>query len=321
MLARTLRSLAGRVYWASPHLLARLTGKVVIFMYHRVLPREQVETYVQPGMYVTPPTFDAHLRFVTRHFRVLSLEELLARWDSGDWDPSVRYAVLTFDDGWLDNYEHAFPLLRQYGVPATIFLPTDLIGSDTWLWPDRLGYLLHRRGRGGPADWDRDIEHAKRLPDTDRRRMLSLLEEQVGGSAPGVRQFMNWDEVRAMSAAGISFGSHTRTHVNLARADKTALESELTESLRVLRNHGVDVVPALAYPNGDYSDAAVAAARVAGYRAAVTTHPGVESERPGDLFRLRRIGVHEDVAHSVPVLALHVARELYRGSSLMECPC
>lgn len=321
MLTKTLRSVAGRVYWASPHLLGRLAGKVVIFMYHRVLPRDQAEaSYVQPGMYVTPPTFDAHLRFVTRHFRVLSFEELLGRWDVGEWDPSVRYAVLTFDDGWLDNYHHAFPLLRQYGVPATIFLPTDLIGSDTWLWPDRLGYLLHRRGRGRPADWDRQIEHAKLLHDADRRRMLSLLEEQVGG-APRVRQFVNWDEVREMSGADVSFGSHTRTHVNLARADGTTLESELTDSLRVVQNQRINAVPALAYPNGDHSDAVVAAARSAGYRAAVTTRPGVESDRPGDLFRLRRIGVHEDVAHSVPVLALHVARELRRGSSVVERPC
>jgi peptidoglycan/xylan/chitin deacetylase (PgdA/CDA1 family) len=306
----TLRSVAGRAYWASPHFLPSLRGRVLILMYHRVIPRGEADTtFVQPGMYVTPATFERHLQFLTNHFDVLSLAELLSKWDTRQWNDAVRYCVITFDDGWLDNYLHAYPLLHAYGVPATIFLPTDLIGTDEWLWSDRLGALLRRRGQGTPDDWDALIEHAKTLTDDARASMLSGIEAEAAWPQLGQRRFVNWDEVRQMSRDGVSFASHTRTHVNLTRLAGVALEGELRGSLDVLREQHVNHVPVLAYPNGDHTDAVVAAARAAGYSAAVTTRPGLEFSRPADRFRLKRIGVHDDVAQSVPLLALHVARQ------------
>src|SRR5439155_15649042 len=89
-----------------------------------------------------------------------------------------------------------------------------------------------------------------------------------------------------------------------------ALERELAKPLDVLRQQDVRHVPVLAYPNGDHTDAVVDTARAVGYRAAVTTVPGVESARPRDVFRLGRIGVHDDVTRSVPLLALHMARQV-----------
>ena len=88
------------------------------------------------------------------------------------------------------------------------------------------------------------------------------------------------------------------------------LEHELRRPLDVLAEQGVRHAPVLAYPNGDYNST-VAAAREAGYRAAVTTDSGLESSRPGDLFRLKRIGVHDDVSRSVPSLTFHIARQLW----------
>ena len=75
-----LRSVAAGLYSASPHFLAYTAGKVVILMYHRVLPREDVAaTFVQPAMYVTADTFERHLQFLTSRFSMLSFQELLAR--------------------------------------------------------------------------------------------------------------------------------------------------------------------------------------------------------------------------------------------------
>src|SRR4029079_12270466 len=102
-----------------------------------------------------------------------------------------------------------------------------------------------------------------------------------------------------MSRHGISFASHTCTHANLTRLTGAALEGELHRPLETLREQRVNHVPVLAYPNGDHTDAVVAAARAAGSAAAVTTRPGHESSRPADPFRLKRIGVHDDVTRSV----------------------
>ena len=308
------RSAAGQVYRASSRLETHLTGKVLILMYHRVIPPREVEaTFVQPGMYVTPETFERHLQFLSARFEILSLSDLLAKWRQGACDSSSRSCVLTFDDGWLDNYRYAYPLLHAYRVPATIFLPTDMIGTNTWLWSDRLGYLLHRQqrleNRRAVDDVDAAIERAKTLSDDARERLIQGLADEIGVHVPTDRRLVNWAEVREMSREGISFGSHTCTHANLTRVDGAALERELRRPIEVLEQQRVNHVRVLSYPNGDHTDAVVAAAQAAGYDAAVTTNPGPESAPAADLFRLKRIGVHEDISRSESLLTFHIARQ------------
>jgi peptidoglycan/xylan/chitin deacetylase (PgdA/CDA1 family) len=310
-LADIVRAAAGHAYWASRHVLARVRAKALILMYHRVLPPGELSAdYVQPGMYVTPETFERHLRFVRRHFDVLPMRDLLQKWREGTWTDSARYCVLTFDDGWLDNYLYAYPLLRQYSIPATIFVPTDLVGTTDSPWPDRLGRLLRKRQRGTPEDWDAAIERAKGLPDDERDDLIAALADEVGDDGPS-RRLMSWEEAAEMSRHGICFGSHTRTHANLTRLDADALARELRGSFEALHAQPIESVPVLAYPNGDYTAAVVEAAKAAGYCAAVSTRPGVESRQPSDLFGLKRIGVHDDVTQSIPLLALHVARQTH----------
>jgi len=309
-LTEAFRAAAGRVYWASRHFLAHSRGKVMVLMYHRFLPRAELSAaYVQPGMYVTPETFERHLAFVQTHFEALSFPELLRKWSVGAWDDSSRYCVLTFDDGWLDNYVYAFPLLRRYNVPATVFLPTALIGSTEPLWTDRLGDLLRRRAAGTPDEWDARIECAKLLDNERREELIDRLAVEVGETARGPRRHLDWPEVREMSRFGIAFGSHSMTHANLTRLDDASLDRELRGSLDALRSHeGINWVPVLAYPNGDHTAAVARAARAAGFEAAVTTRPGLETKRTADLFTLKRVAVHDDVSRSIPVMTLQIAR-------------
>jgi peptidoglycan/xylan/chitin deacetylase (PgdA/CDA1 family) len=260
-------------------------------------------------MYVTPETFERHLQFLTAHFELLTFRELLVKWDCGDWDTGARYCAITFDDGWIDNHRYAFPLLRKYGAPATIFLPTSLIGSDSSLWFDRLADVLSRRRRGTPDEWDAAIENAKRLSDEDREVLIDEVAAQAGDAAIGGRRFMNWSEVQEMSDHGIAFGSHTKSHANLTRLTGAALDAELRESLDVLRARPINHVPVLAYPNGNCTREVARAAQAAGYRAAVTVRRGLERSFPLDRFRLKRISVHEDISRSAPTLALHIGRQ------------
>src|SRR5215510_160511 len=97
-------------------------SRAAILMYHRVLPTTQAdEGRVEPGMYVTPSTFRDHLSWLSDRYRVLPLSEIVSRLKDGRPLPE-RACALTFDDGWLDNFEHAFPCLRERGIPATVFL-------------------------------------------------------------------------------------------------------------------------------------------------------------------------------------------------------
>lgn len=311
-----LRTTAGRAYAAVSRLQDDFAGKLLILMYHRVIPRSEVEkSFVQPGMYVTPETFERHLEWVTRHFQVVSLGSLLERWNRGDSNDAARLCAITFDDGWLDNYTHAYPLLRAYGVPASVFLPTDLIGTRDWLWSDRLGHLLRAstRMRKTFGDPDTFIERAKALPVAARTDLIADLAARLNVRCPDERRFLTWDEVREMASGGIDFGSHTCSHAILTRLDEQSLQRELRRPLAVLGRELARPLPVIAYPNGNHAPAVVRAARAAGYIAAMTTEPGLESHRPIDRFRLKRIGVHEDVSRSIPLLTFHLARQLAAG--------
>jgi hypothetical protein len=108
--------------------------------------------HIQPGMYVCAKTFEAHVVYLQKHFVVLALDDLLERWRIDQLDADKAYCVITFDDGWQDNYQFALPVLKQYGLPATIFLATDFIGTDRWFWPDQVMYLLEDRAQPGCGD-------------------------------------------------------------------------------------------------------------------------------------------------------------------------
>lgn len=136
------RGLAG-AYRISGASRLRHRGTVAILTYHRILSAQDLTTdVVQAGMYVRADVFRMHIEFLRSRFEVLSLQELLERWRRDDWNRNASACVITFDDGWLDNYRHAFPILKQYNIPATIFLPTDFIGTSRWFWPDQLQYYL-----------------------------------------------------------------------------------------------------------------------------------------------------------------------------------
>src|SRR5712691_8846612 len=197
------RQLMATMYYGTGRFKTRLQGKVVILMYHRVLTQKELAAhFIQPGMYVLADVFANHMRFVSEHFRVLSLGELFRHWRNGGFDKRTRYCVVTFDDGWLDNYLYAYPVLRRLGIPATIFLPTGFVGTDEWFWPDRLAYLLGRARPDGVALGG-------------------------GGTVPRRRAVVSWEEVGEMARNGISFGSHSATHAILTTVAPRDLEREV----------------------------------------------------------------------------------------------
>ena len=313
-----VRQLLAEMYYRSGRFKARLRGKVVILSYHRVLTRKELSAhFVQPGMYVLAEVFARHMQFLTEHFHVLSITELFERWRSGRLDERTRYCAVTFDDGWLDNYLYAYPVLRQLGIPATIFLPTRFIGTHDWFWPDKLAYLLRcNQPSGMPpgarrTEWithvETVIERWKRMPSDEIESALSDMTRTLGASVPRERTVVDWDEVAEMARNGISFGSHSATHAILTRVTREALRRELEESLRVLRERVTNPIPVFCYPNGAYTDEVVEHVKAAGYAGALTTDSGWETATPSDLFRIRRIGVHNDISRTTPLFAFHIS--------------
>ena len=130
---------------------------------------------------------------------------------------------------------------------------------------------------------------------------------------PPNRQVVTWDEVREMSAAGITFGSHSVSHRILPALPRKEIVQEVAESWTVLSQQSIRTVPVFCYPNGDWSGEVSQCVEAAGYRAATTTQFGFETATPANRFGLKRINVHHDVTCSDDLFAFHLAGFNCRG--------
>jgi peptidoglycan/xylan/chitin deacetylase (PgdA/CDA1 family) len=327
-LVSALKTLAKRTVVSTVARSAPLTwrwrkpGSLVVLMYHRVLPPDSpARTTEQPGMYVSPQTFDLHLRELKRRFELVHLEEWLQRAKQGASLPRLACAI-TFDDGWRDNYEFALPVLVKHGAPATIFLVSGYIGTTYQFWPNRLMTLLQKsftepgsvsfpeplrriadpvlaqaasRGELRAEDADAVVQGAKEWSEEEIRGLVETAAGSCGGSGDEV-EILDREQVMEMGATGlIRFGSHTATHFRLGgRASPQDLEREIVGSRTALHHLCGQAVNLFCYPNGETSPEAIELVR-RHYLGAVTTRRGWHGAS-GDPYLIRRIGVHEDVS-------------------------
>jgi peptidoglycan/xylan/chitin deacetylase (PgdA/CDA1 family) len=301
-------------------------SRLLILMYHRIFPAKEGGPGVQAGMYVEPETFEMHLRCLKKYFQVLPLCEIRAYGNHVKNKSGERPAcILTFDDGWHDFYEYAYPVLMKHEVPATVFLPTKFIGTTDSFWTDSLIRLCYGREKGGGIRRKREItsnpvidlmespgrdledrlerciKEMKARPQEEISRILADLSDRWGVDLPSrERNFLAWDEVREMYRSGlVSFGSHTESHRILTTLRDGEIDEELQRSKNRLLTEGVvnpSFIP-FAYPDGGYDRNIRGMVERHGYSVAVTTRKSwVRCHEKGSEFELGRIGIHQDVA-------------------------
>jgi len=312
---RLLRAAANR--WALEdgsgrrHLRRRNAPPFTILIYHRVHP-EPTPFMIDA---VPPARFERQMRHLSRAYRPMALEELAIRNLEGTVPPGA--VAVTFDDGYTDVETHALPILRRYGIPATVFLATGCIGTGRVPWHDEVLLAFERTprseirlpvgsaGRTLPLGTESDrafaASHAlatlKPLPEAERLAAVRAIGGELRngdartparGAEPPL--MLDWERVRAMRRAGIRFGAHTVTHPILSRVTPERARDEVVESKRAIERELGEEVTLFAYPNGrseDFTDETVALVRAAGFHAAVTTRFGA-NETGSDPFRFRR---------------------------------
>jgi len=294
-----------------------------ILAYHRVLDVADDASFEFDPDLISASTanFDWQMRHLRSHYDPVSFRDVVEFVERGTPLPP-RPVIVTFDDGFDDNYHHAFPILRAHGVPATFFVSTGYIGQRNTFWFDWFFYLTRRAiGRietltvGDTQfslagdDAERNARLALRalwtLDDDARREAVARLEAELGMKPPdsGFAQSMplDWDQVQEMAAGGMEFGSHTVSHPILSRVAASDLQYELVESRRVLEQRLARPIQALAYPVGGdfaFNSGVVTATRDAGYRVAVSYIPGTNALNGLDMFKLKRIHIEREVGRA-----------------------
>ncbi len=264
--------------------------------------------------------FARHCAHIRAHYSAVTMTDV-ARWLAGERGLPPHAAAITVDDGYRDFYEVAWPILRRYQLPATVYLTTGFLDRQSWLWVDRVEYAVENAGLraaelelngltlrvnltpGKPRRIAADLLKLalKRAPNEERVRFLWRLPRMLHASIPDEppAEFapLTWDQVREMNRNGIEFGAHTVSHPILSRL---ATDSELWFEIAASRRRVEEEtgVPALhfCYPNGepgDISDVAVENVRKCGFATAVTMSPGL-NRRGADGHRLKRIAVAAD---------------------------
>jgi peptidoglycan/xylan/chitin deacetylase (PgdA/CDA1 family) len=243
LMKRRIKAIAGHLLYRSSAYRSLWPGRALIVVFHRVDDR-----YPTDPITVTRKAYKSYLDFFTAYFRVLSLSELLAKL-ARNADIS-RDVVITFDDGYLDNWTVAAPELAARGLPACFFVTTGFIGSSRDAW------------------WD-----------TER----------------GVRsEWMTWDHVRSLHAAGFELGAHTVSHVNLAACDRETALREITGSKAQLEAETNSVVRHFAYPFGGvdhFSADCLEIVQQAGFASCASAYHGARIRRGDDPYSLRRAGI------------------------------
>jgi peptidoglycan/xylan/chitin deacetylase (PgdA/CDA1 family) len=319
--ARVLGSSAGRLLnYAS----AQGGRSLRILAYHRVLDADPNDFAFDEGVIsASTEAFYRQMDFVRRNFDVLTFKDLY-RLETEEKSWPRRALLITFDDGYRDNYTQAFPILKQLGLPATIFLATGHIGRAKMFWWDLIAYCVKHSNRKAanldevcPAAMDftsaagrhdateRILRWVKSVPDAVKNRFLDGLGNELevdlpAGLAEGMH--LSWDEVKEMADSGIEFGSHTVTHPVLRNVSEAKLDEELTESKKMIEQQlGRDCL-VLAYPVGgrqNFNESVQAAARRSGYQYAVSYDEGLATLEESDRYAMPRIHVESDQSLSL----------------------
>ncbi|HKZ05053.1 MAG TPA: glycosyltransferase [Methylomirabilota bacterium] len=285
-------------------------GRLVVLTYHRVLPVRAAQTYALPPMAMPRDEFDAQMGHLARHYAPLPLAEAAERLARGSLPK--RAVAVTFDDGYGDNYRHAFPILKKHGVPATIFVVTGALDRRTSFWWDAVAAAVDRLAHQSAADrnhlptWltaclaplragalSREvargiIRRLNALERQERERSVAALLAAAPGAGGAGDDLLTWDQVREMHRGGVEVGSHTVSHAFLDELAPAEARREIEESLERLATELGAPARLFAYPRGRMAEPLRALLLDAGVLAAVTTELG--DNRPGaDLLALHRL--------------------------------
>ncbi len=297
------RAIASSLGWPLTSRWLKAPG-VSVLMYHRVTPPSSAFD----GCPVE--TFRAQMQWLKHYCLPIGPDELLQHTRELK---QVRPPVLvTFDDGFRDYFDHAYPILKELNIPAVVFLATSFIDAGGMIWTDEVTWAI-RNATSRPTRLPWSVEtvfdfssqrerghfeymaklHLKSVPNAERKEKLAQLFKLLEASPPQTqieRQMLNWDEVRA--AIGLTtFGGHSHTHPIMSQIDEVEADAEIRACReRILAETG-QAPKYFAYPNGrqqDFNDTTRRILKQHGFELAFSTMGGL-NDQGTDTMAIKRV--------------------------------
>lgn len=319
-------------------LMALRRPTVMIYNFHRLRDSSsQKPTLFDEGVFgPTEIQFREHLLWLKAHSELISENDLLESLRTGRPLPP-RSSMVTFDDGYVDCYTLALPILRELRVPAIFFIPTQSIDERKIGWWDQISYLIKKTtlpriylgGQWLQVEGNREgvtQQLFERMKLTPCDRTAGLVDELANACETSLPSFdevdselMTWEQIRIARNHGVAIGSHTHTHRVLATLDSVRQTQELRISKAMIERRLGSPVHSIAYPVGGYSHFTRETLRLSkecGYKAAFSFTNEVNLlNSPMDRFNLRRVSAPEFVDYYAGMFALP---SLFIGASNQE---
>ena len=253
---------------------ALLKNTLTVLNYHRIdNPQTSGFNTLKANVSATPFEFERQMQYLKKTFNIINCQQLVD-YITKDIPLPPRSAMVTFDDGYFDNYSQAYPILRELNIPAVIFLATDYIGTNQPFYWDYIAYCFSHTKLNhahlsvvGERTWSNEneknivlhewIETLKKIQEKEKQIAINSIATALSVSVPedafkGLH--LNWQQVREMHKNGIEFGAHTASHPILTRIPLHQAQDEIISSkLKIEKEINAPVI-SFAYPNGGVAD-------------------------------------------------------------------
>lgn len=276
-----------------------------ILTYHRVADPAKNPELNPRIISATPTLFAQQMQYLSGSYNVVSMEQAL---DAILFQKKLpeRAVLITFDDGYFDFKDEAWPILKKLKLPATVFVPTSYPGQpNRFFWWDRLYAAFTRTTETrlqiseleqlALGNYEQRLQslklvqnHVKTLPDNDAVNLIAEICGRLGVESAVKLATMDWDQLRTLAREGVTLGAHTRTHPLLTRLTADAARQEIKGSYDDLKREIGDILPVFAYPNGNHDQTIVDILIEENLKLAVTVIDGFNDVNRADPLRLHR---------------------------------
>jgi len=289
-------------------------NRVIILMYHRFSKQEE-------RFKICQSVFDRQIQYLSKNFNIISLDKYISNLSNNIKNYPDNSLVITIDDGYYDNYEYAYPVLKHYSVPATIFLTTDFIDKKKWLWANKLEYILKNSNSnslevlisGEKVKFQLNnfnnihraqliiFNYCKTICNESKDIYINEIAKKLNVNVPKytVNEFkaLTWDVIKEMSNNRIDFGAHSMSHPILSKLSSEEIYKEIFYSKSLIEKQIGNCINCFCYPNGQLEDVNIEVINMlkkVGYLCAVSTINGANILGKTDQFFLKRLALGTD---------------------------